>query len=152
MKIGLHHGKGLVARAIQWQSRSHWNHASIWLDGWCYEAREFNGVIRQSAIARRVTASDEIAFFEVAGVEDLPVGQVIALREWLDSEVGCPYDYRNVFRFATRMMAADNEAWFCSELVFAALEQVGIPLLRGVPAHHVSPGMLALSPLLVEVD
>ncbi|MBL9187911.1 MAG: hypothetical protein JNK23_10555 [Opitutaceae bacterium] len=138
----LFHGPGLVSRLIRWQTRSVYSHAAIELapgSDLCIESREFQGV-RFAAIDR--TRCDR---FEVEGMTPERWRDAIAFCE---RELGCGYDYRAVFRFLTRRRVPSNSRWFCSELVFAALASVDVHLLRRIPASEVSPGDLALSPLL----
>jgi len=71
---------------------------------------------------------------------------------FLMEQIGKPYDFRSVFRFLSRTAARKNGKWFCSELVTAALNYAGIHPLARVEPENVSPGMLALSPILKTRD
>ena len=71
---------------------------------------------------------------------------------WLESQIGKRYDYRSVLRFVSRRPADENDAYFCSELVFRYFEEGGLRLLRGIEAHDVSPRDLSLSPYLYYQD
>ena len=63
-------------------------------------------------------------------------------------QVGKAYDYRGITGFLTRKDHNSAEKWFCSELVSAAFDAAGVPLLRN-EAHKIAPGDLATSPLLM---
>src|SRR5690606_21875536 len=83
---------------------------------------------------------------------NIPLGadEVLRLRGFLEKQTGKSYDYRMVFRFITRLQETRKSRgkWFCSELVFAALQQCGIDLLSRTEPWEVSPGLLARSPYL----
>jgi len=88
----------------------------------------------------------DIEIYDVVGMDDFAWSLAL---DFAADLVGSGYDYKAVMRFVSRRPASDNERWFCSELVFAALQSAGISLLSRISAAAVSPGMLALSPLLV---
>ena len=62
-----------------------------------------------------------------------------------------PYDWRSVFKFMTRIPARENGKWFCSELVFRAIEKTYMRLLQ-MKAEYVNPGHLGASPYLRRDD
>lgn len=68
-------------------------------------------------------------------------------------QLGKAYDIAGVLHFLTRRPehTASQRRWFCSELVAAALAEVGSPALLRIPAWKVYPSMLAYSPLAREV-
>lgn len=55
---------------------------------------------------------------------------------------------RNVLRFVSRLPGRDNRRWFCSELVFKAIEKTHLRVLQ-MTAEYVDPGHLATSPYLM---
>ena len=150
MLVALHRGRGVIARAIQWQTRSVYSHASVVFEGSgvVIEAREFKGV--RSILWDEVVASGEtVDVFRVKGL--VPEAEEVVW-EFLQEQLGKPYDYTMVARFITRRQGAREESgkWFCSELVFAALAQAGVRLLERIEAWEVSPGVLRLSTRLEE--
>jgi len=151
MLVALHRGEGWIARAIRWQTRSVYSHASIVLEdsGSVIEAREFQGVRRISW--KEVMASGErMDLFRVKGLT--PEAEAVVL-QFLWEQMGKPYDYTMVARFISRRQAAREESgkWFCSELVFAALAKAGVKLLERIEPWAVSPGVLRLSTRLEEI-
>lgn len=146
--IGLHRGTGVIGKLIRWQTRGEYSHASFILpDGLFVEAREFIGV---RALPRlQVARGETVDLFTVHATE----AQVVAVAAFAREQLGKPYDYTMVARFVSRRQAARTSSgkWFCSELVFAALQQAGINLLRDTEAWEVSPGLLARSPLLSRI-
>jgi uncharacterized protein YycO len=137
----LFRGRGIISTLIRWQSRSPYSHAALLMpDGRIVESWQGDGVR-----VKTITDWTDIEVYYVQGMTDIQ--WEIAL-DFAMELVGSGYDYKAVMRFISRRPAADNERWFCSELVFAALEAAGVPLLARISAAAVSPGMLALSPLL----
>ncbi len=64
------------------------------------------------------------------------------------SQQGKPYDWPAILGFVTQHNWQQENAWFCSELVFWAFNQAGCPLLRA-PKHRITPRDLLLSPSLI---
>lgn len=141
-------GRGPVANMICWQTRSPYHHAALefynGLNYYIIESYQGKGV--QETTLKSMDGVD--AFM----VKDMGIQQTYEAEAFAQAQLGHRYDYRGVFRFLTRKPAEENGKWFCSELVFAALQAAGINLLQRIDPWAVSPGHLALSPLLVEVD
>lgn len=134
-------GRGLISTLIRWQSRSQYSHAALLMpDGRIVESWQGDGVR-----VKEIADWTDVEAYDVIGMTDFQWD--LALDFALEL-VGSGYDYKAVMRFISRRPASDNERWFCSELVFAALESAGVPPLARISAAAVSPGMLALSPLL----
>lgn len=149
--IQLHDGRSWISRLIKWQTRSPVSHASVWFpwDHVVIESMEGVGV-------RKVDGEHYRADFEAGRIQrytvtGMTVDQAHRVREYMDAEVGAKYDYGSVFKFVTRRKGRHNTRWFCSELVFAACQDAGVPLLANVEAWAVSPGDLAKSPMLERV-
>ena len=67
--------------------------------------------------------------------------------EFAESRLGCGYDWRNIFRFVTRIPGRENRRWFCSELVHEAIaSSFGRLLIKR--SCEVDPGDLPASPLV----
>lgn len=139
--ILLFHGRGILSALVRWQTRSRWSHAALLLpDGkTIIEAWPGKGV-QQKTIT------------DWAGVEafdlDLTEGQWANAIAFARSKIGCGYDYLGVARFLTRRERDNPARWFCSELVFAALDRANAPPLARIKAWAVSPELLAISPCL----
>lgn len=141
--ILLFHGRGAISALIRWQTRGNYSHAALMdaSDGSIIEAWQGAGVRR-----RRLEDWSGVDAFNVQGMTPEMWAEACA---WAASHIGDRYDYRSVFRFMTRKDCSPDDVWFCSEIVFAALEHVGIRLLR-TDAWRVSPEMLSMSPLLIQ--
>ncbi len=143
--IALFRGVSCVSWAVRWQTRSIYSHAALVTNhGTLIEAVEFVGV-RERAIRK----TDKYDLFSVEGLtpEKLNIATDVTR-----SLIGKPYDYLSVLRFLSRRKPSHNNRWFCSELVFAAMESVGIKLLDRITAAEVSPKLLSISPLLCPVS
>lgn len=143
-RVLLFRGRGIISALIRWQTRSVYSHAAILMpDGNIIESWQGEGVR-----TKKLTDWSNIDQFEVVGMTR---EQWIYAIEFARLQIGRGYDYLGVIRFVSRKSLPANKRWFCSELVFAALKQVGVSLLERIDAGEVSPGLLANSPLLKEV-
>lgn len=150
--IALYKGTSLVSRLIRWATWSEYSHAS-WIDGiheyeaWHTRGERFKSGVR--CVIGLGAGHSLGTVVDIYQVPELTVEQAQEIRLFLISQIGKRYDLRGVLGFISRRDSAQyQDRWFCSELVFTALLRVGLPLLSNVPAHRVSPGMLALSPRL----
>jgi uncharacterized protein YycO len=143
-KILLFRGRGFFSQLIRWQTRSRYSHAAFLLpDGRVLEAWH-SGV--------RIAALRSWRDIEAFDVQAADAHQWAAVMTFARAQVGRGYDFRGVLRFLSRRRQPHDEQWFCSELVFAALQHAGVDLLRDTDPAEVSPGMLARSPLLSPVS
>ena len=115
------------------------------------EAREFRGVRMTEGVVK--AAAGAVDLFSVNSPQGAQRSTEEALgKVWFfaKEQIDKGYDYTMVARFVSRRQEqrSSSDKWFCSELVFAALQKAGIDLLRDVEPWAVSPGLLAKSPLL----
>ncbi|WP_009965321.1 hypothetical protein [Verrucomicrobium spinosum] len=144
--ILLFKGRGIVSGLIRLQTRSVYSHAALLypdthtlIESW------------QGAGVRKKTITDweGVDAFIVPGMTEAQWRDAFRFAE---AQIGMGYDYRSVARFVSRVSARENERWFCSELVFAALHHAGVDLLARIPAAEVAPGHLAWSTLMQPVQ
>lgn len=142
-RLLLFRGHGMISSLIRWQTRSEYSHAALLLyDGaTIIEAWQGAGVRKA-----QVTNWENIDKFEVISPVNWPLALAFAERQ-----IGKGYDYLQVLRFVSRRGGKLDYKWFCSELVFAAILAGGVRLLRTEEPWRISPGHLALSPLLEPV-
>lgn len=142
-RVLLFTGGDPIAAIVKWQSRSHYSHAALLIPGTntVIESYPFKGVRK-----RQLTARDweRIHAYAVPGMTGK---QWSACIQFAESQLGMGYDWRNVFRFVSRIPARENQRWFCSELVFQAIEKVYLRVLM-MDASYVNPGHLGASPYL----
>lgn len=169
--VVLYRGRGFISSAIRWQTRSQFSHTSLlFADRTISSIDQFFSV---GSVAGKIqiksSGHEIIESWQGAGVQATKLGGTEGIRfyrihssavdadfwqrahEFCSLKINMRYDYRSVFQFVTRSRPAANDAWFCSELVFAALRHAGLDLLARIDPHEVSPGMLALSPYLKEI-
>jgi hypothetical protein len=95
----------------------------LFSNGECFSATPVgNAGVRLAPAASVLTDLSKWDFLE------LPINaeQESNLRTWCNGEVGCPYDWNDVFRFILKFLPEDPNAWFCSEICLAGLQQVGM--------------------------
>lgn len=137
-------GGDFISWIVKFQSRSHYSHAALRIPGTNRVIESYPG---KGVRERELTAKDweKIHAYEVTGMTPEQWDSAI---QFCQSQLGMPYDWRSVFKFMTRTPAKENGKWFCSELVFKAIEKVGVRLLQ-MYAEYVNPGHLGASPYLV---
>lgn len=143
MKIGLYRHSGLLSWLIKFQTRSEYSHAALlFSDNVLIEATRPK--------VRKVVnpAPDPKCDWFDLSITDAAEAQVRAFSE---AQIGKGYDYTMVIRFVTRLQETRRSTgkWFCSELVFAAIQKAGVNLLERIEPWAVSPELLSLSPLLI---
>jgi hypothetical protein len=73
----------------------------------------------------------------------MPDGMIVESWQGAGVRVTSLSDWSHIDR-----LSIPNARWFCSELVFAALAHAGVHLFARIEPWAVSPGLLAISPLL----
>ena len=139
-RVLLFTGGDCIASLVKWQSRSHYSHVALLIPGTntVIESYPFKGVRK-----RELTAKDwdHIHAYEITGMTARQWDKAI---QFCESQLGKGYDWRNVFRFISRVPARENDRWFCSEIAFRAIEEAGLRLLN-MAAHYVNPGHIPAS-------
>lgn len=130
MKIHFCRSGGLVAAVIRIGTMSPFNHVAIEVDGIVYEALTRRGVIHRRA---------DLFGGAWSRVETVAIAipDADSCRLFLQDQLGKPYDWGGVFALPFRANWHNEDRWFCSELVAAALEAGGLNL--GVSARRVTP-------------
>lgn len=127
-------------RLIEWTTWSEWSHVEIVCGASSLIGANYPDGVAYTTIERRQRTSRRWAFVEVwANREDV---MSFARRQLLK-----PYDARGALGIAFRRDWQEPDAWFCSELVAAALAHAGVHIAR-VDQWRVTPQDLWQSPLL----
>lgn len=135
-------GRGIISRLIRWQTRSIYSHAALLTpEGHIIESWQGDGV----RLRKGLDDWSNVWVFDVPALSDEQWWQAL---EWATAQCGKGYDYKSVARFLTRARTSDDNRFFCSELVIAAIAKSGLRLLERIDFAQVSPGHLAISPLL----
>lgn len=131
-------------------TRSMWSHVIVAFDdGTTYEARAGKGVFKSTTQASLSNLKWTYAHRvdEVVGVDD------VKAREFCEAQLGKGYDYLALLNFVWpfKINVNTKDMWICSEFANGASSAGGVSLLRE-PSYLITPGELALSPLLKEVE
>jgi uncharacterized protein YycO len=137
----LFRGRGIVSTLIRWQTRGRYSHAALLTPGGeIIESWQFAGVR-----IKTITDWRDVDRFTIPSMSGEQWNRAL---DFALSQVGKRYDYVGVARFISRERSPDNGRWFCSELVDAALRHAGVHLFERIESAEISPGLLAISPLL----
>jgi hypothetical protein len=101
----------LIGKLIRITSGGKYNHVSIWVRGYLYEASMKYGVTK-------VRCDRDYRSSNWLHVWDLNEDKVV---EFLDAQVGKRYDWLGVISFIWIFVQQGVEKWFCSELAMVAL-------------------------------
>lgn len=66
--------------------------------------------------------------------------------DYAHSQIGKPYDWSAIYGIATHRNYQESDKWICSELIAAAFERAGLPLLNGKDSNRFSPRDIYISP------
>lgn len=136
-------------RLVCWFTDKKYSHVSIeFSNGDVVEASPKYGVRKVGLIEEAAVLGDVIDFYEIT--VDCDEAKV---RKFVNKQIGKPYDWPMVIRFVIRKGRdkPHDKSWFCSELVYSAIEAGGVKLLDNIEAWKVTPGELAQSPLLRQI-
>lgn len=146
--IGVEHGTAWASLAIQWGTRSRYNHTlvceSVQADGSVVVIEAAGGGVR-----RRSITPDREVWDDFHLTEDQ---RQVIVRE-AQRCIGFPYDWHDIASFIWRFNRVKitkkpypdhpDGRLICSELVAWCLRQAGVDPMPGVAAGEVSPGDIA---------
>ena len=163
MKIALYKGRSLIpSRAIEFLTRSEYSHVAFVFDQGTTDAiQSMIGANENLGLLHYVDPGAVIEAWSPGGVRNtLSVGsqhdpktpveiyrlkkpltqsEEIRLTRLLISQLGDDYGWTNVFRFITKRPGKEDGSWFCSELCFHDLKEIGRILLSHTEAWEVPP-------------
>jgi uncharacterized protein YycO len=150
MELLFFRGTGLINSLVRWQTNAPYAHVAIRL----YDNQPF--IVESTpkhGVRMRCLRDSEAGSFDRFRVnwEGFPLAEQLDVQAWLRSQYDKKYDFQGILRFITREKGKNPDKWFCSELVFAAFQHIGVKLLNVDEAWRVSPGLLAMSPLLEKI-
>lgn len=142
-KILLFKGQGAISKLIRWQTNGQYSHAAIQReDGRIIEAWHNPAKVR---LRGPLQNWNNVEAYDIVGMSDAQWAKAI---EYAEAQIGKKYDFGGVLRFVTRWRKKKDDKWFCSELVYQAVLEAGVPLLARIQCSQVSPAVLSFSPLL----
>lgn len=150
MAVLLYRGVSRISRLIQWRTWSPYSHAA-WRDEWTGEVWEAwwpDGVRVLPDIHHGHTRGTVVDVFG-ANLE-LIAGAREAMTRFYRDHKGERYDLWGILGFILRRQYDKSGAWFCSEILQAASQYVGLPLVNAEP-WKTSPGLIGTSTQLTFV-
>ena len=108
---------------------SKWSHAAIYLD---------DGTVIDTTLSTGVRALpflDWLDHYPVWTVVNLPLPDEAAAELFALAQVGKPYDWTALFGLVLQRNYQEDDSWFCSELVEAALVAGGRKRFRDSVSH-----------------
>ena len=140
IKILQFQGVSLISRLIRFQTRSKYSHTALLTSNdTVIEAWHKGGVQEVESPSTLHTAGTVVDVFDFTWKVDAE-----AIEEFARKQIGCRYDFLAILRFLSRRSYAENDRWFCSELIASACERAGSSLVN-LPASQVSPRDIAAS-------
>ncbi len=135
--------RGFISSLIAWFSAGHVSHVDVVLAGGKLLGARADrvGGVPPGVQIRPHGYIDPVLIVEM----DLLVSpeQEAVFYRFLQAQVGKPYDRIAILGFIVGRNWRDDGAWFCSELVAAALENAGIVPRLYTPANKLTPAALA---------
>lgn len=115
MKIVFSTSNSLYALLIKLVTKGKYTHCGIVVGNEVYEAKPFHGVVKSEYDPLDWACSVKIKIEEE---------QLNKIKKFLDSELGCGYDWFGVCRFLFKPLKSNKNKWFCSELVVESLKKI----------------------------
>jgi uncharacterized protein YycO len=141
-----------ISAAIRFSTRSEFSHAEF-IDteaGVTFGSRSHGGVMERPCSIDHYTRVEQFTANSSHAEEAMR-----AAYAWARTQAGKRYDYSAITGIAFNRDWRDEARWFCSELVAAAFENVGFPLLSTRPSdkvYRITPRDLLLSRSLVFLE
>lgn len=138
-------GNDFISNAIRTGERDGWaTHAeAVLADGSLLGAHIDGGVqIRPAGYDKATMTRELIVRLEVSANTALPAETLFY--DFLRAQVGKPYDVTAIAGLAFDRNWREDDSWFCSELMAAALETCGYLPALSAANNHISPRDLLL--------
>lgn len=137
----------VFAATIRWYTWGAWSHVEFALPSGYLGSTNMALPNIPPGVALRpldyVKADKEI--FGTVEVDDPTMRRVL---DFAKSQEGKGYDWLAIAGMPLRQDWHTKDAWFCSELVAAAFDAAGYPLVNGKMVDRITPRDIALSPLV----
>lgn len=156
--FALYRGTSWVSRIIK--GRGKYSHIEgVLKDGSCVGAWHIDGVTHKDeewkyyesnllySLSKNHKPGTVVDLFQIKCTKE----QADEFEKLLLAEIGKKYDFWSIFCFIVRTPVGENGKWFCSELIFAILIQLGIWIQVGIKASEVTPNIIGISPVKIFV-
>jgi len=115
LKINYHHWHSFISRLIQFVSGDFYNHVSVEVNDYVYEAHINTGVIKT-----RIDEWDDSTVHKTQIFECTPKRMATTVR-WMDKQIGKGYDLLWVLSFVWIFLKQKKGKFFCSEFWYICL-------------------------------
>lgn len=140
--VRLSANSGPFSKGIRFMTWNRHSHADFLLDDGTYlGAIPFPGVCKHGLLE---PVED---FYEFKCSAE----QKAAVLAYAEAQVGKPYDYGAIFGFIARETWAEENKWFCSELIAGSFAAGGLPLFSE-SASKITPRDLAINALFTKIE
>lgn len=128
MKLVLCTHHGFSAWFLRFAMWSKWSHSAVYDEERCcvYDSTFLNGGVKKWR-ADEFFANNPISILRPI---DVPPERIAEARNWLEAQLGKPYDWTALLGFISRREWQQDDAWFCSELSETFRTLFGIPRFR----------------------
>lgn len=134
LTFNTHKGNALLSKLIRFFSRGKYNHTSIQLGNYIYEAHINSGVTKTHRVLwedKTVVGSITLKIAPERGRE---------IKAFLEAQVGKKYDIRGIFSFFFTTAKPKMGYWYCSELgVVTLYKAIGLTSEEYDELQNVSP-------------
>jgi len=115
MKFNTHYSNKLLSKLIRLFSQGEYDHTSIEVNGYVYEAKIRVGVIKTPVKKWNSSTVVDSRTLKISPYRTKKVEQ------WLNEQVGKKYDIFGVLSFVWVLFKEEKGRWLCSELAYVAL-------------------------------
>lgn len=139
-------GKGIVSKTIRYLTKSKYSHVEfLYSDGQTTVGSTAEKGVAYGNISE-FNNPETFLFCNLDTIIELPDKELEALQAFIDSQLGCKYDFGGIFGYLLNKNNYNGKSdWFCSEFVFEALQSIGFLLLNRETGHYVTPQNVAES-------
>ena len=119
------------SRLIKLFTWSNYSHVGIICDEYVIDSRWANGGVTRYSVQELFNHYPRVTVFEVSSVPATAI-------DYAASQIGKPYDWAAIVGMPLHRDWAQDDKWFCSELVAAACMHAGQPIINK-PVSRVTP-------------
>lgn len=111
IRFHFYEGKGIAPAIIKWRTRGIYSHVSIEINEIIYEAKEWRGVVKSNSIYTYNDIGTCTKTIEI----DMQYSSFLEFRKFIQSKLGCKYDWGAILNFLGNWNKHNPDKWFCSE-------------------------------------
>lgn len=136
-------GAARSSRAIAWFSSGHLSHVDAKTPVGKLLGARSDDVGGASGVWARPDPYEDVTKLVIFDIDATPLQEAL-FYDFLNEQIGKPYDHLAILAFFINRDWRDGDAWYCSELIAAALEEATIlTKTLFLPLNKITPVMLA---------